>query len=208
MDGLPKLSLPSGYDRAYAQSYELAFDRLSQSDLLQLGQRSGASLGPDSTLKLSFLNIPVIADIKRRTVESPEHSLSVSDKLIILHYLITAGGRTPTGKLISFKDLPGGASYFPTFYKRAIAPIITMFGNSVRNMPTAAVALGGSSTALGDSGISITVLPHVKLNWVLWQGDGVLPPEGSILFDSNIADYLPVEDIAVLCHSIAIRLCA
>jgi len=41
---------------------------------------------------------------------------------------------------------------------------------------------------------------------VLWRGDDELAPEGSILFDSTIPDYLSTEDITVLCETIAWRL--
>ena len=46
----------------------------------------------------------------------------------------------------------------------------------------------------------------VPVTFVLWKGDEELPPEGNILFDSTISEYLSVEDINVLCEIIAWRL--
>ena len=208
MDRAPKIPSPPGYDQAYAQSYDLAFDGLAQCDILEICHRAGASPGSNAVLRLNFLTIPVIVDVKQRTVKGVGFSLSITDKLIILHYLLTANGQPNTGKLISFKDLTDGSVYFPTFYKRAIAPIIRKFGDSFSDLAVAATALGGVLVPLGDFGISIPVLPNVTLNWVLWRGDEVSQAEGSILFDARIIGYLPVEDIAAMCHSIAARLCA
>jgi hypothetical protein len=201
-----KLPSPPGYDQAYAQSYELAFDTLIKADLENLCIQNGASL-TGSKLRLDFLNLPIIVDIEHRVVSSSGCSLSISDKLIMLHYLVTADGRSKTGKLISFKDVPDGVGYFPTFYKRAIAPIVAKFANSFDDLKAACAALGGTQIAIGDIGVAIPVFPRVTLNWVLWRGEGVLPTEGSILFDSSLAGYLPIEDIAALCQSIAFRLC-
>lgn len=207
MNRMPNLPSPPGYETAYAQSYQLAFDRLAESDPVILCQRTGASLTPDSKLELAFLNTQVIVEIKQRTLDAPGHPLSITDKLPILHYLVTASGRPKTGKSISFKDLPEGAGYFPTFYKRAIGPVVHKFGNAHGDLAAAALKLGGNPIDLGDVGVSIPVFPKISIDWILWRGDGVLPPEGSILFDSSVTGYLPVEDIAVLCHSIANRLC-
>jgi hypothetical protein len=204
----PDVPSPPGYGVGYAQSYGLAFDALIITNLIEVCRHSGASLISDLSLRLDVLGSPVTVDIGQRTIESHARSLPTTDKLIILHYLVTAGGQPPAGKLISFKDIPDGAGYFPTFYKRAIAPVVNKFGESPRRLPIAAADLGGVMTVMGDAAVSFKVFPHVTLNWILWQGDEALKPEGSVLFDSSITNYLPVEDIVALCHSIAIRLCA
>ena len=44
------------------------------------------------------------------------------------------------------------------------------------------------------------------MTFVLWRGDAEFPPEGSILFDSNVSNYLSNDDIHALCEGIAWRL--
>jgi hypothetical protein len=149
-----------------------------------------------------------VVDIKKRSVVPSAGILPVTDQLLILHYLCTAGGQAPSRKLVSFKDLPEGTGYFPTFYKRAVLPVISKFGDSLAAFSAAAAAIGGKGVALGDAGASFDIFPRVTLCWVIWQGESGLPPEGSVLFDSGITNYLPVEDIAVLCQSVAAKLCA
>jgi len=46
----------------------------------------------------------------------------------------------------------------------------------------------------------------VPVTIVLWQGDDEFAPQGSIMFDAAICDYLSTEDITVLCETITWRL--
>jgi hypothetical protein len=46
----------------------------------------------------------------------------------------------------------------------------------------------------------------VPLTLVLWRGDEEVAPNGNILFDANISDYLSTEDVAVLSETITWRL--
>jgi hypothetical protein len=41
---------------------------------------------------------------------------------------------------------------------------------------------------------------------VLWRGDEELAPNGNILFDANISDYLSSEDVTVLSETIIWKL--
>ena len=198
---------PGGYERAHAESYRLAFDRLAQSDLAEVCRRSGGVRLGEDAIGLNFLAQEISVDVSRRMVNSTSSAVAMADQLVILHYLVTAGGKTPSGKMVSFKELPEGGTYYPTFYRRAVAPILKRFSESVQYFPAAATSLGGRPIAHGDAGAEMQVLPRVTLSWVLWQGDAEFPAEGTVLFDGNIIDYLPTEDIAVLCQSIALKLC-
>jgi hypothetical protein len=46
----------------------------------------------------------------------------------------------------------------------------------------------------------------VPITIILWQGDDELAPQGNILFDATISDYLSTEDITVLCEILTWRL--
>ena len=73
-------------------------------------------------------------------------------------------------------------------------------------MIAAAEKLGGRRVDYGDIAVTIDAFPRVPVTMVLWRGDAEFPPEGNILFDSTITDYLSAEDINVLCETIAWRL--
>ena len=202
-----RLPSPGGYNQAYDQSFNLALDALAQSDIDEICYRSGAKRLDDDSVILPFLRDDVIVNIARRTVTSVNHISAITDQLIVLHYLVTATGAPLSGKLISFQELPGGMVYHPTFCRRAIAPLVNRFGESPGELIAAAAGFGGEPVSLGDAAIVMQALPRVALTWVLWRGDADFPPEGAVLFDSAITDYLPIEDIAVLCQSVSLKLC-
>jgi hypothetical protein len=66
--------------------------------------------------------------------------------------------------------------------------------------------MGGQKVEYGDTAITINAFPRVPLTIVLWQGDKEFPADGNIMFDSTITDYLPTEDITILCEVIAWKL--
>ena len=197
----------SGYSRAYSESFCLAFQDLAKSDLTEICRRTGGKRLSEHQISLIFLGENVTVDIARQIVLSSNNPLSMPDQLVMLHYLVTSDESEPSGRLISFKELNEGTPYYPTFYNRAIAPIVKQFGDSPGTLITASISVGGQAVSLGDAGISIQILPKIKLYWVLWHGDSDFPAEGALLFDEHISKYLPVEDIAVLGQSIALKLC-
>jgi len=130
----------------------------------------------------------------------------IAERLLILHYLVTASGAPSRGEWISFKDLPDGLLYDSTFYKRTVKLLLKKFGDSPAKLTAAAAKIGGIPVQMGDAAVTFQAFPKVAVSWVLWQGDDEFPAEGSILLDRGIPDYLPTEDIVVLCQTIALKL--
>ena len=135
-----------------------------------------------------------------------EAEVPLRDKILILHYFTQAKGTPLANKLISFKELPEGAHYFPTFYLRVIKSLVSRFGNEPYRLPDIAGILDGRKADYGDAAVTVNAFSRVPITLVLWQGNDEFPPEGSIMFDSTISDYLPAEDIIVLCETIVRRL--
>jgi hypothetical protein len=132
--------------------------------------------------------------------------VSLKDKVLLLHYLTRAKGTPPANRLISYKELSEGTNYFPTFYKRAIKPILYQFGDEPHRLLDAAASLGGFKADYGDAAVTINAFCRVPITIVLWRGDEEFAPEGNLLFDATIPDYLSTEDISVLCETIAWKL--
>jgi hypothetical protein len=201
------LPLERGYDLAYQESYRLVSQKLRQiSDVKALGLRSGARLENDNILTLEYLGQTVSIRFPDINITAVGPSLTVRDRLVILHYLDTATGSPLTGKPITFKELPEGGVYYPTFVQRAIKPVLMNFEQEPQRLLATAAFYGGVPAETGDVAVMINALPRVPLTLVIWQGDEELPAEGSILFDRSITGYLPTEDITVLCEIIAWRL--
>lgn len=196
----------------YELAYRLAREQLASiPDLAAQCLHSGARLKTTAQGKiiiLDYLNQPyqiTLPDIKITAQDSPEE-VRTRDRILLLHYLNQSKGTPLTGKTIAYKELPEGSTYFPTFAKRAIHPVVNRFGKEPPKLAETAKALGGQPAEYGDDAVTITAFPRVPVTFILWRGDEEFPPEGNILFDSSIPDYLSIEDINVLCETIAWRL--
>ena len=208
------LSLPNqrNYEYAHKLAYELACEQLVKiDDIEQQCLRSGAQyqvIDFQKVIILKYLNRSyqiVFPDIDISLIDS-EEEVPIRDKLLILHYLIKAKGTTITNRVIAYKELPEGASYFPKFSKRTIKPLLDYFGKEPGLLIDAAKKLGGYKADYGDVAVTINAFSRVPITLILWRGDDEFAPEGNILFDSTISDYLPTEDIIVLCEIITWKL--
>ncbi len=204
--------LTSGAEYGYELAYKLACEQLINIDNIeQQCLRSGAqwqTIDSKRVITTKFLNQSYLVsfpDIEISLMDSDE-AIPLRDKILILHYLSQAKGTPLTNKIISYKELPEGTNYFPTFSKRAIKPILDHFGKEPGVLVDVAAKLGGFKVDYGDVAVTINAFPRVPITFVLWQGDDEFPPEGNILFDSTIPDYLSIEDINILCEAIAWRL--
>jgi hypothetical protein len=125
------------------------------------------------------------------------------EKIIILHYLITAAGVLPTHELISYQQVPDGAPYSQNFLKRTAGILLPLFGNRPQDLLRAAEKLGAKTVrGYGDLAFTLPALPRVQYLFVFHSGDAEFPPDIKILFDAAITGYLPAEDITVLAQMI------
>jgi hypothetical protein len=208
------LSVPGqkNYEYGFKLAYEIASRRLVEiGDLEPLCRNSGAKCqteGEGSLISLDYLN-------RRYQIRLPEVAISLADsdeevplkdKILLLHYLIQAKGTPLANKTIAYKELPEGIVYFRTYHKRAIKPLVDNFGHEPKRLLDAAKGLGGVKADYGDVAVTINAFKKVPITFVLWKGDEEFPPDGSILFDATVSDYLSIEDINVLSERIAWKL--
>lgn len=208
-----KLTPPNQKNYKYGldTAFKLVNEKLADINLEEQCKKAGAHLEYVNDKKTIFLDY--LGDCYRITLPEidifPSGSLEAiqpRDKLLVLHYFINADGSSPTGKKITYKEIPDGAIYFPTFYKRAIKPLLENFGNKPNKLLDSAAKLGGTRADFGDLSVTINAFKRVPLTLVLWYGDDEFAPESNILFDSNISGYISAEDITVLCEIIAWKL--
>ena len=91
-------------------------------------------------------------------------------------------------------------------FRRAIKPLVTHFGKEPEKLLKTAEIFGGYRADYGDAAVTIDAFKHVAVTMVLWRGDDEFAPEGSIMFDSTVSDYLSNDDIHALCENIAWKL--
>lgn len=176
-------------------------------DLDLLCARTGSVLERTSppALRLDFLN-------QRYRIQWPDitfsldHSnaeVSLKDKVLILHYLMTAAGGPLTGRDITFREVPDGSGYYDVFQKRAINPWLGRYGEDAAGFLQAGEALGGQPAAPGDAALTFQAFARVPVIFVLWRGDDEFPADGSVIFDASVTDYLSAYAITELCELIA-----
>jgi len=117
---------------------------------------------------------------------------------ILLSHYANAGLGGNLGKLVRFRDLPGGYAYEGAFVNRAVVPITKVFGSDPSMLVQAAKALNGIEVGYGDSSVEIPALPRIPLTYIMWKGDDEFQASSTLLFDSSASHYLPTEDLAVL----------
>jgi hypothetical protein len=199
----------SPWERGFDLSFKLACEELAKiGDMEQQCRKSGAKYIGTSEIVISYLNQPyhiMLPDVKI-SLEDSGVEVPLRDKILILHYFTLAEGTPATGRVITYKQIPGGINYFPAFSQRAITPFVKRFGKNPELLISTAAKLGGYKANYGDVSVTTNAFPHVPITFVLWRGDDEIAPNGSILFDANVSDYLSTEDVAVLSETITWKL--
>jgi hypothetical protein len=199
-----------GQEGSYELSYQLACGKLATiGDIEEQCRRAGACYIAPGKVIIDYLaqSYSITLSDAKIARENSETEVPLRDKILILHYFTMAKGTPATGILITYKQLPGGLSYFPVFAHRAITPLVKYFGNNPEMLTKVATAkLEGHEMDFGDASVAINAFSRVPVILVLWRGDEEVAPSANILFDANISDYLSTEDVAVLCETIAWRL--
>ncbi len=208
------MSLPDQMktEHGYELAYRLAGEQLAGiGDIERQCLKGGARyqvIGSRKVIILDYLN-------QSYEITFPDVEISlvggglevpVKDRILMVHYLVQATGTPVSNRAITYKELPEGTIYFPTFAKRAIKPIVDNFGREPERLLDVAPGLGGHRADYGDVAVTMNAFKQVPITFVLWRGDEEFPPEGNIIFDSTISEYLSTEDINVLCEVIAWRL--
>ena len=196
------LSTRKNDEYGYELAYRLACEKLTQiEDIEQQCRKTGAQyIASQKAITIEYLSQSYLITLPEVEISlaSREKEVPLRDKILILHYLTQTKGTPLTNKVISFKELPEGAGYFPTFYQRTIRPLVNYFGNEPHQLLNMAKKLGGREADYGDAAVTINAFPQIPITLVLWKGDEEFAPEGNVLFDSTVSDYLPVEDIIML----------
>ena len=190
-----------GWQEAWRMSIDLTVAALEKADLRDRCEKSGAVWRPEAgAIELTLLNrvYRVLSPGFEVVLAETGEEAPIAEKILILHYLQTAGGATLSGKWITFGEVPGGEIYLPVFNARSIDRLVRAFSGQEKALIEAAQAMGGTELDLGDVSVQIKALPRVPIALTLWRGDDEFPPSGSLLFDDSATTYLPMEDMVVL----------
>jgi hypothetical protein len=186
-------------------------------DIEQQCLKSGAHYVHPDKVTIEYLNQSYVIAIPGMEIslkDSLNHGegqegredIDLKDRILMLHYLIRAKGTPNTGRLIGFKQVPGGLFEYASFSREVLTPLLDHFDKEPERLVEAVANLGGSKAGYGDVAVSIKAFPNVPVVIILWRGGDEFAPNGSMLFDSTVTDYLSTEDMSVLCARIVEKL--
>ena len=175
-------------------------ERLKKMEVADICQRSKASYSRKEGFFLPYLNYTLRIDPQNLAVYStdPKKSIDPALEVLILHYLRDARTARPTGRWVSYRELPSGGFYYPVFRIRAESPLIKRLGSQLELFKKAACSLGGEPIEYGDLAFKIITFPRLPLVYILWTESEEFPANASILFDSSAENHLHIEDLAYL----------
>lgn len=193
----------------YTAAEQLALEKFRASSLADLTHFSGYAFEGDSALAVDFLGQRYGLEYPGgnfKSMAGSDDNLPLPTQILLFHYLTNKSEVLETGKLISFKELPGGSIYIQPFMNRAVNPLVRAFGNEPEALLEAAVRIGGQANEHGDVGVTVRVFPRLPVTLTLWRADDEFPASGNILFDSSAPAILPTEDYAVLAGTLVAKL--
>ncbi len=198
----------------YRQAFDLACQQLKGLDLRERAEKSGAHFekgpqGKEGRISLNLFNAGYVVDFPDLLITSTEKKVvSLVAKIVLLHYLIKADGRPLSHQLLPYKEIPGGMLYAGVFARRAVEPLIPVFGQSPEAFLDAGFRLGGHKAEYGDVSFVLPALPRIPMTYIIWKGDEEFPATIQLLFDKSVEGYLSLEDIVVVSEMATSRLIA
>jgi hypothetical protein len=167
--------------------------------LSRLGAKGGQEKGQ---YVVSFLTGSYLVDsIGERIIElspRPNSALSEEFQILLLRYLCSPGGASPTGREISEKDLPGGVTFFQGPHALYTAPIAERYGAAPAAFETDSIKFGAVHSPHGDKAMRFLPFPEIPVTYVLWREDDEFPASVSVLFDESIVSWFELDMVFAL----------
>jgi hypothetical protein len=167
----------------------------------RLALRSGCERREGGGFRLAFMwrEYVVSSDFVVRQAGTEEMAPSFVQSLI-LTYMSTADGTTPSGRWIGFRELPGGTFYAQAFQGYSGNRLVRELEGGLDAFRRAAETLDGEPLPeeMGDAGYAFPMLPRVHLAIVYWEGDDEFPSQAHVLFEDSASHYLPTDGLAIL----------
>jgi hypothetical protein len=200
--------------RYYRQAFDLSCQRIKGLDLGEMVEKSGAHFEKgthpkEGQISLSLFNSRYVIGYPDLLITSSDKKVvSLVTKIILLHYLIKADGRPLSHQLIPYKEIPGGMLYAGVFARRAVDPLIPVFGQSPAAFLDVGLRMGARKAEYGDVSFVLPALPRIPMTYIIWKGDEEFPATIQLLFDKSVEGYLSLEDVVVVGEMATSRLIA
>lgn len=180
---------------------EEAQARLQQRKPGKLVMYSGCRQDGDGDYRLRFFWEEYVVSSDDFSVWRADNGKAPSSfvQSLILTYLVTADGATPSGRWIGFRELPEGMFYVQAFRGYTGIRLVRQLEGGIETFRRAAERLGGRTLEeIGDAGYAFTVFPRIQIAVVYWRGDDEFPSQARVLFEDTAPHYLSTDGLAIL----------
>ncbi len=192
----------------YEAAVRDAVEKLGKVDLAERCTSLGLSKPQDGILKLRAFGMDMVlrlSDFQLFPADSDKPA-KISDRILVLHYLLCDLPVQQTGELISFRQMDSGQFYWPAFLSRSVRPLVERIGNDLELLKKNLGRFDWEPVSLGDFAACIHAVGKVYVTLIYRIGDDEFPASADLLFDSSIKRVYPTEDAAVLASRICLGL--
>jgi len=193
------------------EALRLAWEAVSGKDLSEVARSAGAAIGAEpGRLVLRVMDRDCEVDVLSRRMNYGDDGSDVKPhvQVLVLHYLLGAGSAEPSGDMVTFREFPGGALYFPAYKKRTLDLVVSRFGTDPEALAKTADRLGAAQAGRATVSFRVQFFPKLPVELYLWAGDDEIPASANILFDECAGKMLSTEDVTVVAGTLCSRLLA
>ena len=115
----------------------------------------------------------------------------------LLRYLLEGKQVAPTGKYLTFREMPWGELYIKPYTGRVLTRAAFTFGMKLAAFEAAAEKLGGKKLPHGDAGYEFSFIGGYTMQLLVWAGDDEFPPNAQVLYSDNFSQGFAPEDRVV-----------
>jgi len=172
-----------------------AREMLSHRTPSKLAMWTGCDQDEDGNFRLDFFWTEYVITSDDFTVQLAETGKEPSSYIqsLILTYLVTADGTTPSKRWVGFRELPDGMFYSQAYRGYTGIRLVRELNGGFPAFQAAAQELGGEPVeGIGDAGYAFRLFPRIR------AGDAELPSQARVLFEDTAPHYMPTDGLAII----------
>ncbi len=134
------------------------------------------------------------------TIRTMGNKMTPWIRILLLHYIRTAGNAALTGRWVSYSELKAGMVKYSSFVRECEEPLLGLFQGDYQKSVEALLRMGAVAAEgfpTRDAWV-IYLLPKIPVAILYWPRDEEFPARLKALFDSTADQYLDVESIMFL----------
>lgn len=162
--------------------------------------RAGAEWDAEKLeFRLEFFGSPASMTYPAYVVSLGQDSAPPHIAALLVYYLALSDGSVPTGRWVSFANLPDASFYVTAFRGYTGAHIARHFASQAEKLSDAVRQVGGEDLpGFADRAWRIPALPRVPVALLWWNADDEFEARAELLFDATASHHLNTEACAIL----------